>query len=68
MLSYTYISNHKIRMKTSLTAKINIPDGNINEHSLDKSFQSKEKREKGQWVVYYTSPQSYIITFSYLLA
>ena len=25
------------------------------------------ERERGQWVVYHTSPQSFIITFSYLL-
>ena len=26
------------------------------------------QRKRGQWAVYYTSPQSFIITFSYLLA
>ena len=25
------------------------------------------ERERGQWAVYYSSPQSFIITFSYLL-
>ena len=26
------------------------------------------QRKRGQWAVYYTSPQSFIITLSYLLA
>ena len=28
----------------------------------------RNQGERGHWAVYYTSPQSFIITFSYLLA
>ena len=32
------------------------------------SAKNKIQREKGQWSFYYTSPQSFKIMFSYLLA
>ena len=33
-----------------------------------KLYSCLAERERGQWAVYYTSPQSFIITFSYSLA
>ena len=39
-----------------------------NHYVAGKSLYHTIKRERGQWAVYYTSPQSFKDTFSYSLA
>ena len=38
------------------------------EDDSDDVMQVSFSRERGQWALYYTSPQSFMLTFSYMLA